>query len=88
MSGDAIVLALGHRGSPESAGTSASLWQDSACEVATALHSPFVKGLADGSLPKYVWLLLHGKACKGVIHLEPACQRFSCPAVASWVLQV
>ena len=52
MSGDAIVLALGGRGSPESVGIAADLWQDSANEVAFALHSPFVKSLADGSLPK------------------------------------
>lgn len=53
MSGDAAVLALGGRGSPESTGIAADLWQDSSNATAIALHSPFVKGLADGSLPKY-----------------------------------
>ncbi|DBA77723.1 TPA: hypothetical protein ACH3X2_008416 [Trebouxia sp. C0005] len=52
MSGDAIVLALGGRGPPESTGIAAALWLDSAAHVASALHSPFVRSLADGSLPK------------------------------------
>ena len=52
MSGDAIVLALGDRGSPESTELAAALWQDSARQIADALHSPFVRSLADGSLPK------------------------------------
>ena len=47
------MLALGGRGVPENAGIAADLWQDSSSTVAVALHSPFVKGLADGSLPKY-----------------------------------
>lgn len=59
MSGDAIVLALGGRGPPESAGVAAALWDDSTADVASALHSPFVKSLADGSLPKYACSLEH-----------------------------
>lgn len=47
------MLALGGRGMPENAGIAANLWQDSSSATAAALHSPFVKGLADGSLPKY-----------------------------------
>ena len=59
MSGDAIVLALRGRGLPESAEIAAALWHDSAADVASALHSPFVKSLADGSLPKYACSLAH-----------------------------
>ena len=54
MSGDAALLALEGRGFPENAGIATDLWQDSSNATAAALHSPFVKGLADGSLPKYV----------------------------------
>ena len=54
MSGDAALLALEGRGFPENAGIATALWQDSSKEIAAALHSPFVKGLADGSLPRCV----------------------------------
>ena len=53
MSGDAAVLALGGRGLPETAGVAADLWRDSFDTATVALHSLFVKALADGSLPKY-----------------------------------
>ena len=58
MAGDAIVLALGDRGSPESSGLAASLWQSSSELIANALLSPFVRSLADGSLPKYALLCM------------------------------
>ena len=58
MSGDAALLALEGRGFPESAGIAAALWQDSSNEISAALHSPFVKGLADGTLPRYVYVYL------------------------------
>lgn len=48
-----VMLALEGRGLPENAGIAADLWQDSSAAIAAALHSPFVKGLADGSLRKY-----------------------------------
>ena len=62
MSRDAIVLALGDRGPPESVGVAAALWQDSASEIASALHSPFVKSLADGSLPRCACCCLSKRA--------------------------
>lgn len=55
MSGDAALVALEGRGFPENAGIATALWQDSSSEIAAALHSPFVKGLADGSLPRCVF---------------------------------
>ena len=58
MSGDAALLALEGRGFPENAGIATALWQDSSNEIASALHSPFVKGLADGSLPRCVYIYL------------------------------
>ena len=54
MSGDAALLALEGRGFPENEGIASALWQESSHEIASALHSPFVKGLADGSLPRCV----------------------------------
>ena len=54
MSGDAALLALEGRGFPENSGIASDLWQGSSTEVAAALHSPFVKGLADGSLPRCI----------------------------------
>ena len=58
MSGGAALLALEGRGFPENAGISTALWQESSNEIASALHSPFVKGLADGSLPRCVYFNL------------------------------
>lgn len=50
---DAAVQALTIRGSPESTYTASSLWKDCYNSISIALHCPFVKSLADGSLPKY-----------------------------------
>ena len=49
---DAAVQALTGRGLPESPGTSRALWQDCAINTNAALCCPFVRTLADGSLPK------------------------------------
>lgn len=52
MSMDATVQALTGRGLPESTGTAAALWQECSLYINAALYCPFVRGLADGSLPK------------------------------------
>ena len=50
---DAAVRALTIRGSPETTHIASSLWRDCTDKINTALHCPFVRSLADGSLPKY-----------------------------------